>query len=330
MRGKLFVPVLAVAVVGVLMSVAAAASSGSSTGTNVRIVSVTPRVAQGGSVRLVAAVSSPSSVCTLSARGPVGKLARPSQRPRAGRVTWTLLVPPTAALGVWRIAVDCGKAGTAQATFLVETGAALPGPARVVLEQGGFSRDTSITTSSGRNQLDFGLVLRNLSADQDAIHVSLTINILDAKNKVVRSKTETIEAIPAAARYYYGDWIFVDALATPARVSVRAKVEASEPKAVVLPTVSGVHIAAGDPKGVAIEGVLHNTLDAPLSSSAITGVVFDKRGIVIGGGYTYPDDDVAVGGQTGFRIEVESANRRLAASARVSAEPNRIPVTSTP
>jgi hypothetical protein len=106
----------------------------------------------------------------------------------------------------------------ASGTRVVATFAKAPAvPAKVVLQKSGFSVAGSDTVGAF---VGLGLVLKNVSPDEDALDITVTVNILDASNGVLETEASTIEAIPAGTTYYFGANTSLDGREQPSKLEV--------------------------------------------------------------------------------------------------------------
>jgi hypothetical protein len=191
-------------------------------------------------------------------------------------------------------------------------------PANVVVEKSGIAaRLSSIGSWFG----GFGIVLRNVSPDEDALDVQVTVNILDAGGRIVKTEVEYFIAIPAGMTYYAGGETIYEG-AQPARLEVRTSVRERQKKSIpALPTVQNVRVTEGF-LGAELAGEVVNPYTRPLSDLArITFACFDAAGNVIGGGYTFSDADVPPGSRIGFDTFIEGLSAAQIASVQVSVEP---------
>ncbi len=236
---------------------------------------------------------------------------------RRGRASFSWQLAATAAPGVWSVGVSCGRAGSASTTFTVLTSKPAAVPAKLIVDKSGFG----FADSFGSRTMSYGIVLRNSSPDQDAIRVTVTVSAVDANNRILKSDSSTIEAIPASTTYYFGDYIFLDLSATPAKLEINVQTEAGRAKSLILPPVA--NLRAVDSFGeTRVEGEFSNPYSKPISSLArITCVVFDAGGNVIGGGFTYPDADVPPGGRIGFDMNAYGVTLSQVGSVQASVEP---------
>jgi hypothetical protein len=229
-------------------------------------------------------------------------------------------VPPGARIGFTVFAPVVPAAGplSAQVSIEPEYDAASPASSLLTVLQQGFSEAASSTT----RELDYGVVLRNLSPDRDLKDLHVTVNAVDAQNVVIGSESTSLTRIAAGSTYYFGGWLFHSLSQATTALEVFVDARASAPRTAVQPVPGTVRL---EPVrgGVRVLGDLTNVASTPLSAlSAITAVIFDADGKVVGGGLALPDDDVAPGAKAGFQVYALSVPAARAASARVSVEPN--------
>lgn len=273
-----------------------------------------PGAVPGSEVRATVVVSRAVTNCQGTLRHARTALTQsvPVVRLRAS-FSWRL--PAAAAPGAWTIAVTCGTAGSVSGSLKVTRRAAPAGVPTVSVDKSGFSL---AGTSVG-----YGVVLRNTAADRDALGVTVTVNVLDAGNHVLKTEVTRIAGIPAALTYYFGGVVFLDAATTAVSLQASVRVAAGQAERFRPPDVADVH--AVDAAGVAhLEGVLGNEGTRPISAlTRITGVVFDPAGNVIGGGYTFPTGLVQPSDHMQFDIAVPGVTVDRIGSVQASVEPSR-------
>jgi hypothetical protein len=200
------------------------------------------------------------------------------------------------------VTVQATGASTTQAAQTDGEGAATePAPepeseseeAVVAVSKMGFSQDE-------HGEVGYGFVLVNNSAQEDALDVTVTVNVLDASGTIIATEAEAINVIPAGETFYLGGATYASgekADQLEPIVAVGSSEEASYP----LPAVSRVRLINEEYLGLRVRGEVENTLDQPLSQLARIGiVVFDSRGEVVGGGFTFLDADLPPGRRASF------------------------------
>jgi len=189
-----------------------------------------------------------------------------------------------------------------------------PAAVTVAVEQAGFA--------VGGTQLGYGVVLRDTSSTRDAVGVTVTVNVVDAANRVLRTDTSRISGIPAGETYYFGGDVFLDAGAAPASLQVTARAESDQAKRLAAPPVSGLTAVADAAGRTHLRGALTNPSTKPMSSlTRISGVVFDAAGNVIGGGVTFPFAPVQSREHSEFDLPVTGVTTDRIGSVHVSVAP---------
>ncbi len=294
--------------------IAVASDVGGARTASVRIASAPSVVMQERRATVVAVVSPRTARCAAFVRPASGSQGQRlgAKRARRGRVRWSWTVPANAATGRWRITVSCRGAGRATRAFSV---ARRTIPARVEIVRSGFSQ----SAPSEFRRVNYGLVLMNRSPDEAALDVRLTVNFVDASNRVIDTNAYTLDFIPAGGTFNFGQSEF-DVTATVARLEVAIAVGESRPEA--RPVLSGENVRIEERLGTAtLVGEVRNTADRPLSSIArISAVAFDRQGNVVGGGRTYPESAVEPGFRVGFEIDLDPIEPARIASFAVSVE----------
>jgi hypothetical protein len=275
------------------------------------------RAVQGSAVRATVVLSRPVLRCTGTLRhGRKGSTKVAAVVRLRASFTWKLAA--TAAPGVWSIGVACGVAGSTSASFRV-TRRTPPPPAlaTVAVDRTGFS----VAATAAPPELSYGVVLRNSSPDRDAIGVTVTVNVVDAANGVLKTDTTQITGIPAATTYYLGNALSLDAGAAPASLAVAVHVDSGQARRLALPPITNVR--AIDVSGEAhVDGEFSNPYTKPMSSfTRITSVVFDPAGNVIGGGVTFPAAPVPPSGRVTFDLPVVGVDPARIGSVQGSVEP---------
>lgn len=232
------------------------------------------------------------------------------------RASFAWKLPATAAPGTWTIAVTCGSAGSASGSFKVTRRIAPPAAVTVAVDKSGFS--------VAGTELGYGVVLRNTSATRDAVGVTVTVNVVDAASRVLRTEATRISGIPAGSTYYFGGDVFLDAgSAAPASLQVAARAESDQPKKLEAAPVTGVTGASDAAGKTHVRGEVTNpSRSKPMSAlTRISGVVFDASGNVIGGGFTFPTAVVQPNDHLGFDLPVTGVTTDRIGSVQVSVAP---------
>jgi hypothetical protein len=272
---------------------------------HVRVAPSTVRVGQG--VVVAAAVRPTGPLCGATLSHLTTSIKLRTKKAVAGAANWVVTIPANAPSGAWTARVACVKAGSGVARFSVLPKLSPPPtiPAKVVVVKSGVSS----TSSFGETDVSYGIVLQNVSPDEDALDVALTVNILDASGLIIKTETDTYRAIPAGATYYAGGSDFLTTSTPARRIDVTAQVGSRQKKALgALPAVANVHVGADPFDGTAhVLGEWANPYTKPISELAqVTAVCFDSAGNVIGGGGDYLDAPVPAGGRVGFDVPTDA------------------------
>lgn len=289
----------------------------------VRVRVAPSNVSAGDSLFITAAVSPAQASCTATITRPGAAASKlPRRRANRGVVSWRWTVPKAAKGGVGVVRVVCSGAGVGLARFRITAQPPPPPPtipARVVVTKSGFAQRASLI---GSTFLGYGMVLQNVSPDEDALDVRVLVNILDSSGVILDSETDTYALIPAGTTYYAGgDSIFKG---TAARLEITVTVGERRPKsAIELPQVANLRVELNVFDEAEVVGeVINASTSRTLSDLArITFVAFDGAGNVIGGGFTYPPAALPPGGRAAFRKTVEGLSPSQIASVQASVEP---------
>jgi hypothetical protein len=222
--------------------------------------------------------------------------------------------------GVAGCSDDKGKAGTA-VTSVTETVAqpttteATAPPvaeAEAVVKEDGF-------TQQGEEVL-YGVVLENTSADAEALDIEVSINALDANGDALGSDDKSVSVIPPSEEFNIGGSVSVGAGERTEELDVFVKTGNSAEPEHPLPKVTRVRVERGEFGDVTIRAQVENTLDSPLSSiTDVFAVARDRAGKVIGGTFTFPQNDIPPGRKRALELNFLTGLKGIA-SANVSVD----------
>lgn len=270
-----------VAVLAVMSLVAVTGAAAKSGGA--RFSQLPSRVLQGKSVTATVAVKS-GATCTLSIRYVDGKMqpGLGSSRSVNGRAKWKWQIPELAEPGPAQATAACGAVGRATRTLTV-VGNLIP-PKIEVLKRGFSSRLRGSMTS-----VSYGLVLKNLSPNANALSVTALVNFVMTNGALIGTATTRVAVINADSTYYLGGTLqFIGAppidrlevVVTPG-----GRVKATR---VHLPKMDFVRLVPSpyEPAWLgSIEGdVVNDHKTLTLGNNQMSAVVFDAAGNVLGGG----------------------------------------------
>ena len=252
-------------------------------GSSLRIAFLPQKTFRGQNAKLTV-VAKPAGVrCTgrvVYADGQRQGLARTTAR--RGKATWTWRVPLNVKLGAATVNASCARAGSVSRTITVA--GAPTEPARVEVEKEGFSQ----RVKSGRREVSYGIVLANVSPENDALNVTVHVNFLDPTNTVLETDLTKVTTVGAKAQHFLGGSVTIPEGIPVSKLETIVRIGAQEPKRLKVPELTDYRILAAryDPGWVA--AVMFQALnDEPLlqfSSPKISAVIFDADGNVIGGG----------------------------------------------
>lgn len=255
------------------------------------------RIVQGADVSFRATVRS-GARCTLNVRYRSGT-QRATAVSRGGRATFSFKVAQRAATGAARVAVSCGRAGSASLNVVV-IGGVLPPKINVVKH--GFS----IRPRSSGSIATWGVILSNESAVSDATDVVVLANFVLPDNTLIGSATKRVGRVRAGQQHALGGDLGFPGLPPVARLEIVAQVREFEPALKVLPEIANAHAvpARFEPQYVgSIEGeVVNGQLNRKLTRTELSTVVLDGAGNVLGGGVGNASASLPPGSRQFFKI----------------------------
>lgn len=213
---------------------------------------------------------------------------------RRGRATWRWTVPLNAKFGAATVSVSCNRAGSASRVFVV-TGRPTE-PARVEVDKQGFSQRVKY----GTREVSYGVVLTNVSPANDALNISVHVNMLDSTGVIRKTDVRTVSAIGARGTHYLGGGVTIPEHWIPiSTLEIQVSIGSQQARALWMPKLSDYRIVAAQYDPGFVSTVFFQALnDQPLyvfSGPSISAVVFDAGGAVIGGGTGYGMTQLAPG-----------------------------------
>jgi hypothetical protein len=279
-----------------------------------------PRKAVQRDVLKVAIAVRTGRVCSLTVRYADGRVDHVGNAVSSGgRATWKWHVPADAKVGRARVTAACGRAGSASRVLIV-TGTIIP--AHVVVEKQGFSvRNNPYMGAS----VSYGVVLKNVSPDEDALQVYALVNMVGPDNKLIGTSSQNLPGLPAGSEFALGGEVYFPASAPVQRLEVVVTVGKRQPKSLKAPLFSNVHVAANPYEPAwcgSVEGeILNNFPGLTMQTAQMSAVVFDASGNVIGGGNGFSVASLPPLAREIFKLQsgFRSIPYAKAASAMVSA-----------
>jgi hypothetical protein len=267
--------------------------------------------------------------CTAMLRYQDGNVQQASgKRPRNQRVSFTVRVPLTAALGAGRWTVICG-AHITQGSFVIVAAKSTTSTTelpRVVVDKQGFTqRSDKIGTGS---LLSYGIVLKNTSDTKDARNVYVIVNMVAASGSLIGSKSRTLQLVPAGGTFALGDYMNLRTQVQATQLEITIRVGGNEPKqAHPMPDFANVQILPSqyDPGWVSeVDGeIVNDTTPLTLSTANLSIVVFDAAGNPVGGGTGFSVASIPSGARFVFLAQMGFTSIPLdrGASVVISVEP---------
>ena len=158
----------------------------------------------------------------------------------------------------------------------------LASAAHVVVSRSGFTQKAG---ASGGTSIEYGLVLTNKSKSMDALNVQVSVGFVDTHGRSIANSSVTVTGIPAGGIFYVGGAIYSNVSLTAGRLRPAVTVGRSQPRSLVLPSVSDAHVTPSTlPGEVAVNGDLRNPYKKSLPVDASIYVIYlDSSGHIIGG-----------------------------------------------
>ena len=186
----------------------------------------------------------------------------------------------------------------------------------------GFSQ----TVAPGQIQfVTYGAVVRNPSPRRHASLITVSLNFVDAGNRVVSTVAHDIESIPPGQTFNVGGFTTVAGGELVTGVEVVSQVRADSFHVSRLPIPENVRFILGDgARVVAVRGEVVNPFTRPIARDArVYAVVFDAAGAVIGGGSGELAADIPSRARAGFDFGsgVDQLANAQAAAVAVSVDP---------
>jgi hypothetical protein len=288
-------------------------------------------VHRGQLTKIVVRTGLTNSACTALLRYADGNVQQPAlKRPRNHRVSFTVRVPLTAAVGPGHWTVICGLSIT-QGSFVIVAAKSTAGidVPRVVVDKQGFSQRPD--SSGPGSLLSYGVVLKNTSATKDARNVYVIVNMVAASGNLIGSKSRTIQLVPAGGTFALGDYMNLRTQVLATHLEITIRVGGNEPKqAHPMPDFANVRILPSqyDPGWVAeVDGeIVNDTTPLTLSNASLSIVVLDAAGNPLGGGPGFSIAAIPSGSRFVFLAQMGFTSIPLdrAVSALISVEPTYV------
>jgi hypothetical protein len=192
--------------------------------------------------------------------------------------------------------------------------------AKVVVITSGVVPEGEGLASGDYGYAEYGLVLRNRSLTRDAIDVTVEVEAVDGRGRLLTDDYAAITLIPAGADFVISGALIWKGSLELAGIETEVHVGQTEPRRRRLPPVKHASVTSSG----GITGSLTNQYKKPLPEGAtVYGVVLDSRGRIVAAGYDPTDAVTRPGATVAFDILGTSTTVQLDAvtSAKVSVDP---------
>jgi hypothetical protein len=322
-RWPSLVVLLAVAVFSTVCTAASQARSyemsGSASG-RTSFTAIPGRALQGQQVVIVVKTR-PGVACQLGVRYADGtrQVGIPRVVATGGRASWRWVVPEEAPVGPAIVTAACGAGGSATRSLIV-VGSLVP--PKIVVDQEGFSiRNRTF----GGSIVSYGLILRNLSPNADAVNATVMVNFVMANDHLIGTDVRTVPFLPAGTTYAYGGSLRFPGGAPVERLEVVIQVAGRQHKSIHQPALAGLRVVPSlyEPAWLGeVDGeVVNDHPNLTLRSTQLSAVVFDATGRIVGGGTGYAIATLPPGTRQAFKVTsgLDAISAFNGSYARVSA-----------
>ena len=281
-----------------------------------------PSVVHRGQVVRIAATVGTSNGCFAHVQySDVSGVDLPIKYPVGGRVAWSYHVPAKAPLGPAQWSIRCAAIYQYTGSWLVVPAGVTvgPKPTRLVVSKQGFSqRPDAFGTGSIAS---YGLLIRNPSLKSDAHTVSVTITFVSGSGNVIGRRTATVARIGAGETFALGDSTELATQVPAKKLTATLRVGSySKQSARPRPRIANAKIVGNDadPGWVGeVDGeIVNDTSQQTLSRAAISVVVLDVNGRIVGGGTGLVTTPLLSGAREPFAAKLGFAAIALADAAR--------------
>jgi hypothetical protein len=241
-----------------------------------------PSTALQGKQIAVSVRTSNAATCTLSVRF-ADRATQTLGRAFAaqGRASWVWQVPEVAQAGRATVTAACGRAGSISRAVTV-VGSLIP--PRIEIQKQGFS----VRPRSSGSTASYGVLLKNVSPNADAVDVYVLVNFVLADGHLVGTASGTIGVVGAGQTYAYGNSLSFPGAAPVDHLEVVVKVGGRQRGVAKSPALENIRVLPGRSDAAwmgEVDGEVvndHPTLN--LRNANLSSVVLDASGNVIGGG----------------------------------------------
>jgi hypothetical protein len=198
-----------------------------------------------------------------------------------GRAHWVWQVPEVAQPGRATVTAACGRAGSVSRAVTV-VGSLIP--PRIDVQKQGFS----VRPRSSGSNASYGVLLKNVSPNADAVDVYVLVNFVMADGHLIGTSSNTIAVIGAGNVYAYGGSLSFPGAAPVDHLEISVKMGGRQRGVAKSPAIENVRVLPGRTDAAwmgEVDGeVVNDHPSLNLSRATLSAVVMDASGNVIGGG----------------------------------------------
>lgn len=192
------------------------------------------------------------------------------------------------------------------------------GAAQVSVKATGYTQ----SANGAGDLISYGVILHNQSSSAAALHVRLTVTLLDSRGRSLTSGTSTITGIPAGADFYVGGGAVTNVSLRVSSLRTAVKVGSSTSHQFTLPPVARTSVKPGSPGIDSVTGEFRNPYRKQIPSSATIYLVYlNSQGKVVGGDRELSGAVVQPGRTVSFNDQLTSLSFVKAARAEASVDP---------
>lgn len=307
-----------------LVALAAGAGAASGRGPSVAFTQLAQSLSAGKTVNIVARAKHPA-YCTLYVK-PNGEA---KQRvgivyATGGLAHWSWHVPDFTSAGFATVTASCEGQGSITRTVRLVGGLI---PPKIVVEKNGFS----VRPRPYGDTASYGVVMRNISPNADALNVYVIVNFVMADGHLIGTVANTIGSIDANSEFNYGGGLQFPGAAPVDHLEIVVQVGGRQRGVSRAPSIDGSRLAPGrlDANWVGEAGgeVINDRSTFKMSNATLYCVILDANGNVVGGGSGFANATLPPGTRQAFALTtgVDSVPWARAASSHVSAVGTYVP-----
>jgi hypothetical protein len=285
--------------VAVILSISAAAATGSADAPHLRFSTFSARVLPGNKAVVSVADTKPKDVCTLHVTYPDGSKqpGLPKRTVVAQRASWSWTIPAETRAGSAQAAISCRSGGKLGGRIVI-VGEIPPALPEVDVVKQGFSTRTG-SGSTASASISYGIVLTNKSTSADAVGTYVLVNFVNGNGVLLGSQSTTVRLIRAGGDFALGNTLSFTSAPSVTKLEVVVRVGGKQAPTTDPPvSLANVRVApdASSPGWVgSVEGeIVNGDASHTMVGADFSGVVLDGGGNIIGGGYGSTPSGISV------------------------------------